>query len=120
MSVLDVINKARALMPIRKRGANSELYHALVLAMQASEICLADINEDWALSEAIAALPKGNKNRQYVERGSDAYQRVCRYVFWSEEHTANINRYAITLREASWRSPSTREWRREKQREIIQ
>jgi hypothetical protein len=37
---------------------------------------------------------------QYVERGSDAYQRVCRYIFWGEEHTANINRYAIALREA--------------------
>lgn len=100
VSVVDVINAARAMMPIRKRGANSELYSALVLALQAAELCIADIEQDVALGKAVAELPKGNKNRQYVERGSDAYQRVCRYIFWGEEHTANINRYAHALREA--------------------
>lgn len=98
--VIDIINAARALMPMRRRGANSELYSALVLALQASELCIADIEQDIALGKAVADLPKGNKNRQYVERGSDAYQRVCRYIFFGEEHTANINRYAIALREA--------------------
>lgn len=87
-------------MPIRRRGANQELYNALILALQASELCISDINQDIALGKAVAELPKGNKNRQYVEKGSDAYQRVCRYIFWGEEHTANINRYAIALREA--------------------
>lgn len=99
-SVIDVINAARAMMPMRKRGANSELYGALVLALKASELCIEDIEQDVALGKAVAELPKGNKNRQYVERGSDAYQRVCRYIFWGEEHTANINRYAHALREA--------------------
>ncbi len=99
-SVIDVINAARALMPMRKRGANSELYDALVLALQAAELCLADIEQDVALGKAVAELPRGNKNRQYVERGSDAYQRVCRFIFFGDEHTANINRYAIALREA--------------------
>lgn len=98
--VIKVIGAARAMMPMRKRGANSELYHALVLALKASEMCIADINQDVALGKAVAELPRGNKNRQYVERGSDAYQRVCRYIFFGEEHTANINRYAIALREA--------------------
>jgi hypothetical protein len=100
VSVIEVIDAARALMPIRRRGANSGLYHALVLALQASELCIADISQDEALGKAVAELPKGNKNRQYVERGSDSYQRVCRYIFFGEEHTANINRYAIALREA--------------------
>jgi hypothetical protein len=99
-SVLDIINAARALMPVRRRGANAELYSALVLALQASELCLADIEQDLALGKAVAELPRGNKNRQYVERRSDAYQRVCRYIFFGDEHTANINRYAIALREA--------------------
>lgn len=98
--IIGIINAARALMPIRRRGANAELYDALVLALQASELCIEDIEQDIALGKAVAELPKGNKNRQYVERGSDAYQRVCRYIFWGEEHTANINRYAIALREA--------------------
>lgn len=99
-SVIEVINAARAMMPIRKRGANSELYGALVLALKAAELCIADIEQDTALGQAVAELPKGNKNRQYVERSSDSYQRVCRYIFFGEEHTANINRYAHALREA--------------------
>jgi hypothetical protein len=98
--VIDIIEAARALMPIRRRGANSDLYTALVLALKASELCIADIEQDVALGKAVAELPKGGKNRQYVERGSDSYQRVCRYIFFGEEHTANINRYAIALREA--------------------
>lgn len=100
LSVVDIVNAARALMPMRKRGHNGELYDALVLALRASELCIADINQDIELGRVIASLPRGDKNRQYVERGSDAYQRVCRYVFFGEEHTANINRYAIALREA--------------------
>ena len=100
ISVIDVIDQARALMPIRRRGANAELYNALVLALRASELCLADIEQDTALGRAIAELPRAGKNRQYVERSSDSYQRVCRYIFFGEENTANINRYAIALREA--------------------
>ena len=99
-SVIEVIDAARAMMPIRKRGANSELYSALVLALKASELCIEDIEQDEALGRAVAELPKGDKNRQYVERGSDSYQRVCRYIFFGEEHTANINRYAHALRQA--------------------
>lgn len=100
-SVVDIIDAARALMPIRKRGADGELYDALVLALRAAELCIADINHDIELGKVIASLPRGEKNRQYVERGSDAYQRVCRYVFFGEEHTANINRYAIAIRQAA-------------------
>lgn len=99
-SVVAIIDAARAMMPMRKRGANTELYSALVLALQASELCISDIEQDVALGRAVADLPKGNKNRQYVERGSDSYQRVCRYIFFGEEHTANINRYSHALREA--------------------
>lgn len=99
-SVIEIIDAARAMMPIRRRGANTELYGALVLALKASELCIEDIEQDEALGKAVAELPKGNKNRQYVERGSDSYQRVCRYIFFGEEHTANINRYAHALREA--------------------
>lgn len=101
VGVLEIIAAARGMMPMRRRGANSELYSALVLALRASELCVMDIEQDLALGRAIAELPKGGKNRQYVERGSDAYQRVCRYIFFGEEHTANINRYAISLREAA-------------------
>jgi hypothetical protein len=99
-TIVDIIDAARGLMPIRKRGADGELYEALVLALRAAEMCIANIDHDIELGRVIASMPRGEKNRQYVERGSDAYQRVCRYVFFGEEHTANINRYAIAIREA--------------------
>ncbi len=99
-SVVEIIDAARALMPMRRRGANSQLYNALVLALQASEICLADPAQAESLRELIATLPRGEKNRQFVERSSDVFQRVCRYVFFGEECHANISRYAISLREA--------------------
>lgn len=102
-NVADLLLKARALMPMRKRGANTALYDALAIAMQVCELANNDINQDVLLGKMISELPRGTKNRQYVERSSDIYQRVCRYVFLGEEHTANINRYAIALREAAKR-----------------
>lgn len=101
-SVETLLAEARALMPLRKRGANTTLYDALVVAMRACELCLSNIEQDIRLGEMIAALPRGDrKRRQYVERGSDIYQRVGRYVFFGDENNANINRYAITLRQAA-------------------
>lgn len=103
MNVAGLLQQARALMPMRKRGANTALYDALEIAMRVCELCNNDIEQDVLLGKMISELPRGNKNRQYVERSSDVYQRVCRYVFLGEEHTANINRYAIALREAAKR-----------------
>lgn len=100
-NVADLLRQARALMPMRKRGANTALYDALEIAMQVCELCNRDIEQDVLLGKMIAELPRGEKNRQYVEKSSDVYQRVCRYVFLGEEHTANINRYAHALREAA-------------------
>lgn len=100
-SVAILLQQARAMMPMRKRGANTALYDALEIAMRVCELCGQDIEQDILLGKMIAKLPRGEKNRQYVERSSDVYQRVCRYVFLGEEHTANINRYAHALREAA-------------------
>lgn len=99
--VAGLLQQARALMPMRKRGANTALYDALEIAMRVCELCNRDIEQDILLGKMIAELPRGEKNRQYIERSSDVYQRVCRYVFLGEEHTANINRYAHALREAA-------------------
>jgi hypothetical protein len=70
--------------------------------LEICEVCQRDKEELAVLNQLIGELPllAGN-NRQYVERGSDIYQRTCRFMFHGEEHTANTNRYAITLREAA-------------------
>lgn len=101
--VLSILSEARCLMPLRKRGANSQLYSALILAMEAAELCCANPAQMERLATAITELPRDGKNRSYVERGSSVYQLVCRYVFFGDENPANINRYAIALREAAAR-----------------
>lgn len=99
-TVIEIIDAAMGLMPIRKRGADDRLYSALVLALQASEICLKDKAQEAVLRKAIVEMPKGNKNRQYVARGSNVFQCVCRYIFFGEENYANISRYSIAIKQA--------------------
>ena len=63
---------------------------------------LKDVDEYQVLNGLIQQLPLlEGKTRRYVERSSDIYQRVCRFMFHGEEHTANANRYAHCLREAA-------------------
>lgn len=90
------------LMSRHKKHADLELYQVLRDCMEIAEICLRDPEEYAVLDKLIAKLPLAQgKTRQYVERSSDIYQRTCRYLFHNEEHTANVNRYAICLREAA-------------------
>lgn len=85
-----------------KRHADTMLYRVLADCLEISEVCLGNIDEYEILNGLIKKLPAiEGKNRQYVESSSDIYQRVCRFMFHGEEHTANTNRYAITLREAA-------------------
>ena len=55
-SIVDIIDAARGLMPIGKRGANGELYEALVLALRAAEMCIANIDHDIELIVEMAEL----------------------------------------------------------------
>lgn len=85
-----------------KKHADLQLYQVLADCLEIAEICLRDIVEYEVLNRLIGELPIiGGKTRQYVERSSDIYQRTCRFMFHGEEHTANVNRYAICLREAA-------------------
>lgn len=90
------------LMRIKNRNSDATLYRVLADCLEIAEICQRDKSEFAALNEMIARLPllPGN-SRQYVEKGSDVYQRVCRLMFHGDRHTANTNRYAHCLREAA-------------------
>lgn len=97
VSVSDVIAR-------HKKHADIELYKILADCLEICEVCLADKKEDAVLERLISELPLLNgRNRVFVLKSSDIYQRACRFVFHGEEHTANTNRYAICLREATVR-----------------
>lgn len=91
-----------------KQNATEELYRVLSDCLQIAEICQEDADELLVLNSLIKDLPLlPGKNRNYVEKSSDIYQRVCRFMFHGEEHTANTNRYAHCLREAAQRGISS-------------
>lgn len=90
------------LMQRHKRQHDMQLYRVLSDCLAISEICLKDPEEYEVLNGLIKKLPMvEGKTRQYVEKSSDIYQRVCRFMFHGEEHNANTNRYAHALREAA-------------------
>lgn len=96
VDVAGLLQQARALMPMRKRGANTALYDALEIAMRVCELCDNDINQDVLLGKMIAELPKGNKNRQIrrtLQRHLSARVPICnrvpiyiRGVLFTQEH----------------------------------
>ncbi len=102
--VEDIISRSpvAALMSRHKRHADATLYRVLADCLEIAEVCQRDAAEMEVLDQLIEQLPLlEGRTRQYVEKGSDIYQRTCRFMFHGEEHTANTNRYAITLREAA-------------------
>lgn len=99
--ILDRIAHAgRVIVGRHKKHADVSLYRTLADCLEIAEACLADPAELAVLNGRIGELARASNRRLYVEKASDVFQRVCRYVFHGEEHTANTNRYAISLREA--------------------
>ena len=99
-----IIAKCEAKIFVAKHKKHSDLllYRVLSDCMKICEICFRDAAEARVLDELIKKLPLlAGKQRHYVEKSSDMYQRVCRYMFYGEENSSNINRYAICLREAA-------------------
>lgn len=91
--------------PIGKRHSSFELYDLLAGCMALAERCA-----DAAVHEEMRGLVveqhhRTGQNRRYVERGSDAYILVCRYVFSNLRSAgaerSNASRYAHALREAA-------------------
>lgn len=91
-----------AFMKRHKRHVGIQLYEILRDCLEIAEACLHSPNEYGVLDGLIKKLPViDGKNRHYVERSSDIYQRVCRFMFHGEENNSNTNRYAHCLREAA-------------------
>lgn len=90
------------------RGHNQRLYRALGYCLELCQLCSLFPEERKALDDLIEESKPKNK-RSYIERGSDIYIRVARFMFREEEHYANTSRYAHTLREAARRQISPEE-----------
>lgn len=92
------------LLSRHRKHSDMYLYSVLTDCLEICEICERDPGEMQVLNRLITELPLVNgTNRVYVEAASDIYQRTCRFMLHGEEHTANVNRYAICLREAAKR-----------------
>lgn len=104
MRIEPIISRCEAepFVTSHKRCSDIALYRILRDCLQISEICISDETELSILNTRLRTLPLlPGKTRQYIEHSSDVYQRVCRLVFHGEGHSANINRYAICIREAA-------------------
>lgn len=90
--------------PIGKRHSSFELYDLLAKCMRLAERCRASKPDFDQIQLLVTQQPHGG-NRRYVERGSDEYTMICRFVFSNLRSTgaerSNASRYAHTLRQAS-------------------
>lgn len=100
--ILDILARTPSIDVVgrHKKHADRDLYRVLASGLEIVEIVEADSIEAAVLDDLIRQRFRGDNKRRYVEHGSDLYQRVCRLLFHGEEHSANVNRYAICLRQA--------------------
>jgi hypothetical protein len=85
-----------------QKKTSFELYAVLAPCLELCERCLRDPAEQAALDRLFADQPKGKRNRHYVEKGSDIYLHVARFVFCDgERNRNNAWRYSVALREAA-------------------
>lgn len=88
--------------PIGKRHSSFELYALLADCMALADRCREPA--EYETLRMALVMQGGSGNRRFIERQSDEYQLVCRYVFFDRnmkrEH-GNANRYAAALREAA-------------------
>ena len=102
-TIVDLARRVRAeaddVVVRHKKLASFRLYALLAPCLELCERCGRDPVERDDLHALFMSQPHEG-NRRYVERGSDIYTLVCRYVFNGTSGT-NIWRYACALREAS-------------------
>lgn len=92
--------KSSASQIIAKRQSDTTLYTVLGGCMELCERC-GDPGEEAKMRVLANSLPpRPGRSKHFIERGSDVYQLVARYVFYGEEDRSNINRYAHSLRQA--------------------
>jgi len=97
--------------PIGKRHSSFELYALLADCMALAERVGADTDEFAALRMEMTMQGGSAGPRRYVERDSDEYILVCRYVFSDRnagKERSNASRYAHALREAARQQISSR------------
>jgi hypothetical protein len=82
-----------------QKAASLALYGVLASCMALCGRCERDASERAELERLFAEQPKAG-NRRYVEKSSDVYVRVCRFVFTETDRT-NAMRYSQALREAA-------------------
>lgn len=82
-----------------QKQASLSLYGVMASCLELCERCRWNPDEQAELERLFAEQPKTG-NRRYVEKGSDIYVLVCRFVFTETDRT-NAMRYASALREAT-------------------
>jgi alkanesulfonate monooxygenase SsuD/methylene tetrahydromethanopterin reductase-like flavin-dependent oxidoreductase (luciferase family) len=82
-----------------KTKASLTLYKVLAECKQLCERCETSPQDKAEVDRMFAEQPKAG-NRRYVEKGSDVYVLICRFVFAETDRT-NAMRYAAALREAA-------------------
>lgn len=91
--------------PIGKRHSSFALYDLLAKCMALTERCHRNPQDRKELDSLLRLQPRVG-NRRYIEKGSDEYTLVCRFVFAQDrgraEHS-NSSRYAAALRQAAER-----------------
>lgn len=92
-------NSANSVTIRHKKKSSFELYAVLADCMEICERCLLNPEQRGELEQLFHAQDKGSQKRRYVEKSSDIYQLVCRFVFAATDRN-NCNRYAHALREA--------------------
>jgi hypothetical protein len=100
--LMDIKKDAHA-GPVGKRVSSFVLYDVLQRCAMVVERISKNPGERLEVESLIKERPRGNRNRSYVESGSDEFVLVCRYVFPSTESAdkerSNASRYAAALRQ---------------------
>jgi hypothetical protein len=98
---MDIVAEANEL---RTRAGNFKKHSDIALYVflaRCLRICESEITEIEKLRNEFKTFPPlPGRNRLFVEKQSDVFQFVIRYVFYGVENHANAHRYAKALREA--------------------
>lgn len=92
--------------PIGKRHSSFALYDILAKCMALANRCRRSLKDRDELVGLLRLQPHTGKRGRYIEKASDEYTLVCRFVFAEDRGSAersNSSRYAMALRQAAER-----------------
>jgi hypothetical protein len=100
--LMDIKRDAHA-GPVGKRHSSFILYDVLQRCALAVQRMMDEPDQRREVEAMIVQRPNPGRNRTFVEKGSDEFVVVCRYVFPCTEsygkERSNASRYAATLRQ---------------------